>query len=73
VSSQYVAPDNVFAIDGYVTFDAMVSYGRKHWLLKLSFKNLANRDYETRGFGNSAVIPADPFAIYANIEFSLGS
>lgn len=73
VSSQYIAPDNGFAIDGYVTFDAMLSYGRRSWLLKVNFKNLTNRDFETRGFGNSAVIPADPFAIYANIEFSLGS
>jgi outer membrane receptor protein involved in Fe transport len=71
VSSQYIAPDNGFAIDGYVTFDAMLSYGRKSWLLKLNFKNLTNRDFETRGFGNSAVIPANPFAIYANVEFSL--
>ncbi len=71
VSSQYIAPDNGFAIDGYVTFDAMLSYGRKSWLLKVNFKNLTNRDFETRGFGNSAVIPANPFAIYANVEFSL--
>jgi iron complex outermembrane receptor protein len=73
VSRQYIAPDNAFAIEGYVTLDAMVSYGRKGWLLKVNFRNLTNRDYETRGFGNSAVIPADPFAVYANIEFSLGS
>jgi iron complex outermembrane receptor protein len=73
VSGQYIAPDNSYAIEGYLTLDAMVSYEVKNWKWILNFKNLTNRDYETRGFGNSAVIPADPFAIYARIELNLGS
>jgi iron complex outermembrane receptor protein len=73
VSSQFIAPDNAFAIDSYLTWDATVHYRQSRWLLKLNFKNLTNRDFETRGFGNSAVIPADPFAVYANVTISLGS
>jgi iron complex outermembrane receptor protein len=73
VSGQYIAPDNAYQIKGYLTLDATVSYKIKKWKWSLNFKNLTNRDYETRGFGNSAVIPADPFAVYARVELSLGS
>lgn len=73
VSGQYIAPDNAYPIKGYLTLDATVSYKVKNWKWSLNFKNLTNHDYETRGFGNSAVIPADPFAVYARIELSLGS
>jgi hypothetical protein len=51
----------------------MVSYRQSNWLFKLNFKNFTGQEFETRGFGNSSVIPADPFAVYASIEFSLGS
>jgi iron complex outermembrane receptor protein len=73
VSGQYIAPDNAYQIDGYLTADATLSYRFKDWKWSLNFKNLTNQKYETRGFGNSAVIPADPFAIYARIELNLGS
>jgi iron complex outermembrane receptor protein len=73
VSGQYIAPDNAYQINGYLTLDATVSYKVRNWKWSLNFKNLTNHDYETRGFGNSAVIPADPFAVYARIELSLGS
>jgi iron complex outermembrane receptor protein len=73
VSGQVIAPDNRFQIDGYVTVDAALSYRFKNWKWSLNFKNLTNQHYETRGFGNSAVIPADPFAVYARIELNLGS
>jgi outer membrane receptor protein involved in Fe transport len=73
LSSQFIAPDNRYAIDGYVTFDAMVSYRQSNWLFKLNFKNFTGQEFETRGFGNSSVIPADPFTVYASIELSLGS
>ncbi len=71
VSGQFIAPDNAFEIDGTITLDAMVSFQRKGWSLKLNLKNLTNRDFETRGFGSSAVIPANPFALYANLSLSL--
>jgi TonB-dependent siderophore receptor len=73
VSGQYIAPDNAYPIQGYLTLDATVSYRVKNWKWSLNFKNLTNREYETRGFGNSAVIPADPFTVYARVELSLGS
>ena len=69
VSRQSIAPDNAFEIDGYFTLDATVSYRVSSWKLSLNFKNLTDTSFETRGFGNASVIPADPFAVYASIQF----
>jgi iron complex outermembrane receptor protein len=69
VSGQFIAPDNAYEIGGYFTLDATVSYRVSSWKLSLNFKNLTDTDFETRGFGNSAVIPADPLAVYASIQF----
>jgi iron complex outermembrane receptor protein len=72
VGRQFIAEDNAFAIDSYVTVDAMASYKVKRTTLSVNFKNLTGREYETRGFGRSAVIPADPFAVYGTVAVTLG-
>jgi iron complex outermembrane receptor protein len=69
VSSQFIAEDNAFRIDGYLTMDAVVFYDYKNWRFHLNFKNLTDRRYLTRGNGSNAVTPANPFALYAGIEF----
>ena len=69
VSGQFIAPDNAFEIPGYFTVGATVYYRVRQWKLSVNLKNLTDRDYETRGFSNSAVIPADPFAAYASVQF----
>ncbi|MFQ5640844.1 MAG: TonB-dependent receptor, partial [bacterium] len=71
VSSQFIAADNQFEIDGYVTFDAMVSYSFRNFRWSLNFKNITDREYETRGFGTSSVTPANPFAAYSRLDFAL--
>jgi iron complex outermembrane receptor protein len=71
VSDQFISEDNSFAINGYLTWDAVVYYDWSQWRLSLNFKNLSDKDYEIRGFGSSSVIPADPFSIYGGIEFKL--
>ncbi len=71
VSGQFIAPDNAFEIPGYFTLAATVYYRVGQWKLSLNLKNLTDRDFETRGFGNSAVIPADPFAAYASVQFAI--
>jgi len=73
VSGQFIAESNAFEIDSYVTVDAVVSYQMKNWRFSLNLKNLTDTEYETRGFGSSAVIPANPFAAYASVRVSLGS
>lgn len=71
VSSQFIDEDNAFEINGYLLFDAMIFYQRQGWQWSVNFKNITNRDYETRGFGNSSVIPANPFTMYSTVQITL--
>lgn len=73
VSRQFIAEDNAFSIDGYVVLDAMVALKRGRWRWSVNLNNLTDRDFETRGFSSTSVLPADPFAAYAKVEVSLGA
>jgi catecholate siderophore receptor len=73
VAEQFIAADNAFAIDSYFLLDAMAAYRRGRFKGSLHFKNITDTEYETRGFGSSSVIPANPFGVYARIEVGLGS
>ena len=70
VGEQFIAEDNAFTIDPYVVYDAAVSYRRNKWEFSVNFKNVGNREYETRGFGSFSVIPAAPFAAYAGVQYA---
>lgn len=69
VDEQFIAENNAFAIDDYFRLDATVAYDFLHWRLFATFKNITDTEYNTRGFGSSSVIPADPFALSVGIEF----
>lgn len=71
VSRQFVAEDNSAKIGDVLTFDASVSYTFRKMMLQVNARNLTNRKYETRGFGSSSVIPANPFGLYCAFEFGL--
>lgn len=71
ISTQFIAEDNAFAIDNVLTFDGLLYYDRGPWRLNVNFKNLTDREYFTRGFGSTSVIPANPFAVYGGIELAL--
>jgi TonB-dependent siderophore receptor len=72
VGRQFIAEDNAFAIDSHFIVDAMASYKVKRTTLSVNFKNLTGSEHFTRGFGRSAVIPADPFAVYGTVAVTLG-
>ena len=72
VGRQFIAEDNAFAIDSAVVLDAMASWKLKRTTFSLNFRNLAGAEYETRGFGRTAVIPAEPFAVYGTVAVNLG-
>ncbi len=73
VGKQYIAEDNAFEIDDYWLLNAALSYQRKGWRWSVNLENLTDREYQTRGFAGSSVIPGNPFAAYAKLELSLGS
>lgn len=71
VSDQFISEANRFKIESYVLIDAALFFRRDTWSWRLNFKNLTNKTYFLRGFGDSSVLPADPFTAYSTIEFQL--
>jgi outer membrane receptor protein involved in Fe transport len=79
LSEQFIDEDNKFKIDGFFTIDAMLYYQIGNWRWSINAKNLADTEYETRGYSSSsnlpetsgAVLPGNPAAIYGEIEFKL--
>jgi iron complex outermembrane receptor protein len=72
VGRQFIAEDNAYAIDDYVTFDAMAGYRHGRFALSVNARNLTDVEYETRGFGNASVIPAEPFTLAATVRVGFG-
>lgn len=68
VSPQYIAEDNAFSIDRYIVLDAVVTYRVDNWRWSLNLKNLTDRDYYTRGFGSTSVLPASPIGLVGRID-----
>jgi iron complex outermembrane receptor protein len=72
VDEQYIFEDNLFAIESSLVLDGAMFYDRDNWRLKVNLKNITDEEYEARGTAaTTSVIPADPFAVYASIEFRL--
>jgi TonB-dependent siderophore receptor len=69
MSRQFIAADNRFSIDPSLTFDVSLSYRSEGWRVSLNVKNLTSTKYETRGFGSTSVLPANPFAVYLGVDF----
>ena len=61
----------LFMIDGVLTLDTSLSYQVGRAQVRLHLHNLTDADYETRGFGNASVIPADPIGASAGVEWQL--
>jgi TonB-dependent siderophore receptor len=72
VGEQFVAEDNAFALDDALLLDAAISWDRGPQRFSLNFKNLADEEYETRGFGGSSVIPAPGFSVVGSVGFRAG-
>lgn len=71
ISSQFIAIDNDYSVDGYTTIDAAIFCKFSKTRLSINFKNISNTKYEMRGFGGYSVIPAFPFSIYGGVDFEL--
>ncbi len=71
VSGQYIAPDNGYRIDPALTVDAALGYRVGGARIRLHLRNLTGAEYETRGFGGTAVIPGDPASFYSSLEWAI--
>ncbi len=71
VASQFIAEGNQFQIRDVLTLDASVSYAYRKMKFRINAKNLTNQEYETRGFGSTSIIPANPFGMYCAFEINL--
>ena len=71
VTSQYIAEENGFKIRDVLTLDASLSYSYRNMKFQLNAKNLTDEKFETRGFGTTSVIPANPFGLYCALELNL--
>lgn len=71
VDSQFIAEDNATELSAYALLDATVSYGTGSWRFSLNLQNLADEDYETRGFGSFSVIPGEPLSAGLRIEYRM--
>lgn len=73
VGEQFIAEDNVRKLESYGLLDAMAAYRFGRARLVVNLHNIADKEYFTRGFGNTSIIPGAPFAAYARVEVGLGS
>ena len=71
VASQFIAEDNQFQIRDVLTLDASVSYVFRRLIFRINAKNFTNQEYETRGFGSTSIIPANPFGMHCAFEVNL--
>ena len=71
VGDQFVSEENAFTIDSVLTLDAGVSYAYEDVTWRLNVRNLTDREYVTRGFGEFSVIPAQPITVFSSLGWSL--
>jgi iron complex outermembrane receptor protein len=69
VGDQFIAVDNQYAIERSLTINLSLAYLLEDWRLSFNAKNLTGTEYETRGFGSTSVLPADPFALFIGLDF----
>jgi TonB-dependent siderophore receptor len=72
VGRQMIAEDNLAAIEPYWLLSGQAGYQRGRVRASLALANLTGTEYETRGFGSSAVIPGAPFEAHARLQILLG-
>jgi TonB-dependent siderophore receptor len=71
VHEQFIAEDNQYKIDGSMILDGALFYKYQKITVRMNLKNLTNKEYETRGFGSSSVIPANPFGMYCGFDLRM--
>ena len=71
VGKQFIDEDNIFQIEEALILSAKVNYQFRNWRFGVHVKNLTNEKTYYRGFGASSVIPANPRAIFIQLDVTL--
>jgi TonB-dependent siderophore receptor len=71
VGRQFIAADNDFEMRDALLFDLAFRLNMSNTGARFYLKNLTDRDFETRGFGNTSVIPAAPRTFGFELEWAL--
>ena len=71
VGAQFIDEDNVFEIDGALTLDASLRYSLGAATLRINGSNLTDKEFYSRGFGTTSVIPANPLGVTIGVDWSL--
>lgn len=71
IDSQFIAEDNAADLDAYALVNTSVSYSFNRWRFALDLSNLADEEYETRGFGSFSVIPGEPLAATLRVGYRM--
>ena len=68
LSSQFIAPDNVFEVDSYFVLDSALFYRQPTWEASLNVYNMTNEEFFTRGgAANNSVMPGDGVAMMGQV------
>lgn len=65
---QFIAPDNVFAIDAQTYTELGLTYRQPMWLGRLTVRNLLDEELLGRGAGATSVRPEDGLGFFGRIE-----
>ena len=71
VGRQFIAADNAFQMRDRLLFELAFRLNLRRTGARMYLKNLTDRDFETRGFGNASVIPASPRTLGFELEWAL--
>ena len=71
VGEQFIDEDNVFEIEDYSLFDALLSYDKDRWGARIHLRNLTDEEYAGRGFGSVSILPADGFNVMGGVHLNL--
>ena len=71
LGKQFIDEDNIFQIDETLILNAKIYFKLHNWQLGAYIKNINNEKVYFRGFGASSIIPANPRAVYVQLDFSI--
>jgi catecholate siderophore receptor len=71
IDEQFISEANDVTINSALVLNATAFYDFPAFRVSVNVKNLTDEEYELRGFGSNAVIPAMPAAVYFGFQYRM--